>query len=346
MKYIKPNKLQAGDTVAVLSPSWGGPEMFPHIYENGIKVLEEKFGLKVKEFLTTRMPDAELSANPKIRADDIHAAFLDPEVKAIFASIGGDDSIRVLQYMDKKIIMDNPKIFMGYSDTTTYNLLFNQWGLVTLNGPAVMAGFSQMENFPLCEEHIRNILFDNPESYVLKPYSEYVDTFPDWGKVENTGKIGELKRSNPWNWLQGEGIVSGKLAGGCLDVLNMIRGTKFWPVLDYWNDKVLFIETSEDKPLPHTVKYTLRSYGVEGILDRISGILIGRARDYTDEENETLRKNVVEVVGKEFGRGDMPIVTDVDFGHTEPQLIMPLGIEVKIDCEKKEIGFGEKVFGD
>jgi muramoyltetrapeptide carboxypeptidase LdcA involved in peptidoglycan recycling len=74
--------------------------------------------------------------------------------------------------------------------------------------------------------------------------------------------------------------------------------------------------------------------------------MFGRARDYTDEENETLRKNVVEVVGKEFGRGDMPIVTDVDFGHTEPQLIMPLGIEVKIDCEKKEIRYGQKVLRD
>ena len=147
MKYVKPRKLKEGDTVAVISPSWGGPSVFPHIYDNGIRVLKAIFGLKVKEYPTARMSADELARNPRARAQDINNAFRDKEVNAIITTIGGDDSIRVLQYLDRTAVQEHPKIFMGYSDTTTYNTLFNQWGLVTFNGPAIMCGFSQLENF-------------------------------------------------------------------------------------------------------------------------------------------------------------------------------------------------------
>ncbi len=103
---IKPIKLKKGDTIAVLSPSWGGPSVFPYIFDNGIKVLKENFGLKVKEYPSTRMSAEKLYENPKIRAQDINAAFADKEVKAIIPSIGGNDSIRILKYLDKKIIKD------------------------------------------------------------------------------------------------------------------------------------------------------------------------------------------------------------------------------------------------
>src|ERR1035437_2643249 len=114
MKYTKPNKLKRGDTVAIISPSSGGPSKFPSIYENGLKILKEKFGLKIKEYPTARASSDKLFNNPDFRAKDINDAFADREVKAILTSIGGNDGVRVLKYLNKAIIKKNPKIFMGY----------------------------------------------------------------------------------------------------------------------------------------------------------------------------------------------------------------------------------------
>ncbi|MCG3260347.1 MAG: LD-carboxypeptidase, partial [Candidatus Heimdallarchaeota archaeon] len=147
MKFIKPKKLQKGDTIGIISPSWGGPNFFPPIYDEGISVLKE-MGFQIKEYPTTRADPEYLYTNPELRAKDVNEAFQDEEVSAIIASIGGDDSIRSLPFIDEEVIKSNPKILMGYSDTSILLTFANQLGLVTFNGPAVMAGLSQMRNFP------------------------------------------------------------------------------------------------------------------------------------------------------------------------------------------------------
>ena len=343
---IKSKKLQRGDTIAVLSPSKGLPSKFPDIFDNGIKILKEKFGLKIKEFPTARMDLNKLYESPKIRAEDINNAFLDKSVKAIFTSIGGDDSIRILKYIDKEIVKNNPKIFMGYSDTATLTTFFNQLGLVTFNGPSIMAGFSQMANFPESENHVKKILFSNPSNYEYKPYSNWTNSYKDWSKKENVGQVKEIEKNTGWNWIQGESIVTGELFGGCIEIFEMLNGTEYWPKKDFWNDKILFIETSEEKPSPDYVKYALRNYGIQGIFDKIKAILVGKARDYTEEEKKQLENNIIDVVSKEFNHSEMPIITNMDFGHTDPQWILPLGIKAEIDCHNKKFKLIEKIFED
>jgi muramoyltetrapeptide carboxypeptidase LdcA involved in peptidoglycan recycling len=343
---IKPNKLSKGDTIAVLSPSKGLASIFPHIFDNGLKVLKEDFGLKIKEFPTARMNAEEVYMNPKIRADDINRAFADKEVKAIITSIGGDDSIRILKFLDKEIIKANPKIFMGYSDTTSLNTFINQLGLVTFNGPSIMAGFSQMSNFPDYENHVKEMLFENKQSYTYKPYKEWTMKYADWSKKENIGKIDGKRKSEGWHWIQGNTKVNGQLYGGCIDVLEMIRGTEYWAPLNFWEEKILFFETSEDKPSPDFVKYALRNYGIQGILDKIKGILVGRARDYSEEETKQLEENIIQIVSKEFNHPEMPIITNMDFGHTDPQFILPLGIMAELDCKMKVFRLVEKPLKD
>ncbi len=332
---VKPNKLNKGDTVAVISPSKGLPSKFPHIFDNGIKTLKEKFGLNVKEFPTARMDLNKLYENPQIRAKDINDAFLDKDVKAIFTSIGGDDSIRILKFIDREIVKNNPKIFMGYSDTTTLTTFFNQLGLVTFNGPSIMAGFSQMANFPESEKHVKEILFNSPQDYEYKHYSTWSNNYKDWSKKENVGQVGDIENNKGWHWIQGNSIVKGKLFGGCIEVLEMMNGTEYWPKKEFWKDKILFIETSEDKPSPDYVKYTLRNYGIQGIFDKITAILVGRARDYTDDEKKQLETNIIDIVAKEFNHPEISIITNMDFGHTDPQFILPLGINAEIDCKNK-----------
>ncbi|MBU0637046.1 LD-carboxypeptidase, partial [Patescibacteria group bacterium] len=158
MDYLKPQRLNPGDTVAIVSPSWGGPSLFPHVYENGLKILR-KWGLKIKEMPSARMDADYLWTNPKFRANDINNAFADKQIKAIFTTIGGDDSVRILPFLDKQIIAENPKIFLCYSDATTIHTFCNLNGLVTFYGPSIMAGFSQMKSLPpKFEEDIKKML--------------------------------------------------------------------------------------------------------------------------------------------------------------------------------------------
>lgn len=341
MKYLKPSKLKRGDTVAIISPSWGGPSVFPHIYENGIKVLKEKFGLRIKEYPTARMAANILADEPKLRADDINKAFADKEVKAIITSIGGNDGIRVLKYLNKKIIKKNPKIFMGYSDGATFTMFLNQLGLVSYNGPSIMAGFSQMENFPDGIKHINDILFKNSGVYEYKPYQKWAMKYLDWSLKENVGKVDKIRENEGWHWLQGNSVVTGELFGGCIEITNILRGTKFWPKPSFFKNKILFLETSEEKPSPDFVKYELRNWGVQGIFDQIKGIMIGRARDYSAEESKKMEDYVISVVNKEFGHPEIPIITNMDFGHTDPQIILPLGVKAEINCKTKTIKLKE-----
>lgn len=343
---IKSRKLQKGDTVAIVSPSWGGPNTFPYIYESGIATLR-KLGLKIKEYPSARKEADYLYDHPEFRARDINDAFADTRIKAIFVSIGGDDSIRILPYLDLDVIRENPKIIIGYSDTTTLLTYINQLELVTLNGPAIMAGFSQWDALGKdFQKHVKTILFDNPEAYQYQPYGSYHEGYPDWGDRSNVGKVKPSLKNPGWNWLQGNSIVQGKLFGGCIEVLEFMKSTTFWPDGDFWNSKILFLETSEDKPLPKQVKWMLRNYGMQGVFDKISALLIGRPRDYSEEEKKELEDNILSVVKTEFKNANLPIITNMDFGHTDPQWILPLGIKAEIDCHKREFRLVEKIFRD
>jgi muramoyltetrapeptide carboxypeptidase LdcA involved in peptidoglycan recycling len=341
MKYTKPARLKRGDTVAIVSPSWGGPSVFPRPYENGLKILTE-WGLKIKEFPTARMNANFLRENPQIRAKDINDAFSDLEVKAIFVSIGGDDSVRILPFVDKNIIAKNPKILIGYSDVSTLHMLANLQGLVSFYGPTIMAGFSQMESLPESfKTHVHDILFEPKENYEYKAYGEYCDGYPDWSKEENIGKVKQIKTDDGWRWLQGSAKVQGELFGGCMEVLEMMKATSFWPSQDFWKGKIFFLETSEEKPSINYIDHVLRNYGMLGVFDQISGFIFSRARDYSDDEKKELEDKIVSIITKEFGKINLPIIANFDIGHTDPQFVLPLGVKAEINCLEKRVSLIE-----
>ncbi len=323
--------------MAIVSPSWGGPSVFPYVYENGLKILQ-KWGLKIREFPTARMDAGFLRANPQVRAKDINDAFADPEIKAVFASIGGVDSVRILPFVDKKIIANNPKILMGYSDTSTLHMFANLQGLITFYGPSIMAGFSQMDSLPESfKSHVREILFEPQEGYEYQPYKKYCDGYPDWANKENLEKVNAIKSDDGWHWLQGNGKVQGELFGGCMEVLEMMKATDFWPSQDFWKGKIFFLETSENKPSLHYIDHVLRNYGMLGVFDHISGLIFSRARDYSNDEKKKLEEKIVSIVAQEFGKPNLPIVANFDVGHTDPQLVLPIGVKAEIDCLTKRV---------
>src|SRR3954447_23687015 len=119
---LLPPKLKPGDRVAVVSPSFAAPAVFPHRHEVAMRRLRGDFHVEPVEFPTTR----QLHASPAARADDLMAAFADPGIRAVLSTIGGDDQITVLPYLDPGPFRADPKPFVGYSDNT--NLLNWLWG--------------------------------------------------------------------------------------------------------------------------------------------------------------------------------------------------------------------------
>jgi muramoyltetrapeptide carboxypeptidase LdcA involved in peptidoglycan recycling len=137
------------------------------------------------------------------------------------------------------------------------------------------------------------------------------------------------------------------LIGGCAEVLDWLRGTDYWPDAETWQGAILFLETSEEAPPPSTVKYMLRAYAAMGVFEGLSGILFGRPGGQVpperfDEYDEVLR----QVVTEEEGLGDLPIVTHMDFGHTDPMFVMPYGVRAEIDCDTRQFTILENAVSD
>jgi muramoyltetrapeptide carboxypeptidase LdcA involved in peptidoglycan recycling len=326
---VLPRRLSAGDRVAIVATSWPGSTVFPHVYEHGLRNLREVFGLEVVEFPSTRMSPQEADASPERRAADLNAAFADSSIAAIFTVIGGDDSVRILPFLDLELARANPKILLGYSDTTTQLLAYAQAGLTVMNGPSVMAGLAQLEHQPGLEAHIRSILFEPTPEYEYLPFGYRAGRYPPWG--EQPGDlIGPLEPDAGWRWLQGTTPARGRLVGGCIEVLATMLATPWWPAPGYFDDRILFLETSEEVPTPLDVGRWLRNYGAQGILGRIAGLVIARPRGYTPEMVDVLDAVILERLA-EWGVRDIPVLAGADFGHIDPQWILPHNVLAELD---------------
>ncbi|WP_338788321.1 S66 peptidase family protein [Metabacillus sp. FJAT-53654] len=331
---IKPKKLQPGDIVATISPSWGGagdPELIWR-YEQGVKRLEEVFGLKVVPMPNSLKGGDYLYKNPQARAEDLMTAFKDKSIKGIFANIGGEDSIRLLPYIDFNVIHENPKIFMGYSDVTISHLFCHKAGISSFYGPAILVDFAEnveMDTYTI--ERVRRMFFSNEVIGEIQPAKEWTSEYLEWDEA-NKNKRRTMQQNSGYELLQGSGIVQGRLIGGCIEVLEFAKGTEIWPDKKYWDDSILFFETSEEKPKPEHIKYWLRNYAAQGILQKANGIIFGKPQD---EEYYEEYKVEIQKVMKEYDLENLPILYNLNFGHTEPKFILPYGAMAEIDCNNE-----------
>ncbi|PFE06341.1 LD-carboxypeptidase [Bacillus cereus] len=336
----KPERLQPGDRVATISPSWGGagdPELRWR-YEQGVKRLEEVFGLVVVPMPNSLKGSDYIYENPEARAIDIMTAFQDKSIKGIFANIGGQDSIRLLPYIDFDVIRENPKVFMGYSDVTIPHLFCHKAGISSFYGPAILTDFAEnVEMHPYTIEMVNRTLFSNEMIGEIEPATEWTSERLLWIE-SNKNKRRTMQQNTGYELLQGSGIVQGRLIGGCIEVLEFAKGTELWPEKKYWENIILFFETSEDKPDPTYIRYWLRNYAAQGILQNTNGIIFGKPKD--EKYYEEYKHEIVTVM-KEYGLEDLPILYNLNFGHTEPKFILPYGVVAEIDCEKKKFSILE-----
>ena len=341
---IKPIKLKKGDTVAIVSLSSGlaGEELFRHRYEQGKKRLEEEFGLK-----TVTMPNAlkgnkYLSEHPEARAKDFMDAIKDKNIKGIICNIGGLDTIRLLPYIDFDLIKKNPKVFMGYSDTTVNHFMMYKAGVTSYYGPTVMCEFA--ENYEMHEytkKYIKEVLFDNKENIKIESSPKWTSEYLDWCNEEyDNQKRKMLDETHGYEILQGKGKVEGELLGGCFDVFPIFIGTEIWPKKDEWKNKILFLETSEDAVVPDYIECYLRNLIAQGIIDQVNGIIVGKPQNetYYEEYKEVYKR----LISKEANRPELPIIYNFNIGHTAPMCILPLGQKICMDLDKKEVIFLDK----
>lgn len=341
---IKPVCLHKGDILASVSLSWGGAATFPNRYRAGKQQLEAAFSVHVVEMPHT-LRDAEwLSQHPQARADDLMQAFCDPSIKAIISTIGGDDSIRILPYLDLEIIRSHPKIFMGYSDTTATHLACFKAGLCSFYGPSIMAGFAENGGlFPYMSASVKKTLFScDPVGKIQPNQDGWTSEHLEWGIPENQQRKRTLQPCSGWKFLQGKGIHRGHLLGGCFEVLDWLRGTDFFPGLEQWRGAILFLETSEEAPSPSIIKRGLRSLAATGILSVLTGIIVGRpGGNIPVVDFKQYDETLLEVVRDEQGLDELPIITQMDFGHSDPMFILPYGAIAEIDCTQKNFSILE-----
>jgi muramoyltetrapeptide carboxypeptidase LdcA involved in peptidoglycan recycling len=334
---IKPRTLRSGDRIAAVSLSRGWPSVYPGAYQDGKRQLQEAFGVEVVESRHAMADIHWLVAHPEARAADLMEVLEDPAIRGIISTIGGDDSIRMLPFLDYSVISENPKVFMGYSDSTVTHFAFLKAGVTSFYGPSLMAGFDENGGLSsYMEESVRQMLFVPSPSVVISPNSDgWTIASWEWADEDRNRKKRQRQPCSGWRWLQGSGQHRGRLIGGCLDVLDWLRGTPVWPESSMWRNSILFLETSEDEPSPTVVTYMLRSLAATGALNEVRGILYGRP--YGNEAGFQAYDDALLGVLAELNLASLPVITRMDFGHTDPKFVLPIGVAAEIDCDGKKI---------
>lgn len=337
-----PRALRRGDRLAAVSLSWGGPGVFPAQYEFGKQQLEAEFGVELVAMPHALRDPDWLWRNPEARAEDLMRAFADSDIAGIVSTIGGDDSIRMLPHLDSDLIAAHPKVLLGYSDTTVSHLVCLRAGLRSYYGPSVMAGFGERGGLlPLMTDSVRATLFEPQASWQL-PRNEGVwsTEVVDWAIPPDDSLTRPREAPTEWQWLQGGGRVCGHLLGGCMDSLNELPGTPLWPTLEQWRGAILFMETSEEAPAPDRLLRFVRSLNAMGVLPELRAILLGRPGGCRPERFAAYDRALLQGVRDEAGL-DMPLVTHLDFGHTDPMWVLPMGALLEIDCERQTLTLTE-----
>lgn len=355
----KLEKLKKGDTIAIISLSNGFlTEQFQ------IDVLEKnakEMGLNVIYPKNSRKSYSELigPSGAKLRADDLKELYRNKDVKAIFTSIGGEDTYLTIPYLltDKEFLRNvkkNHKIFSGFSDTTVNHLMFYSLGVKTFYGPNGLNDLAELEGkmLPYTKRHF---------NYFFNDFSKYeIDSSDIWYEERNDFSINSLnvarishKETKGYDVIQGKGKVKGKLLGGCIEALHeMLYSTKYpdqveicnkynvFPDERKWKNKVVFLENTSSFVTSEKLNEILYDFKKKKIFDKAKAVIIGKP------QNEFNYNEFREVYKKFFANiqnGKIPVMYNVNFGHAYPRCVIPYDTKVEVDIDNKKITIIEKV---
>lgn len=346
-----PEKWKAGDKVAIVSLSSGmlGEPENSHIVEIGVRRLEE-FGLKPVFMPNALKGRAYLKAHPEKRAEDLKAAFYDDSIRGIICAIGGDDTYRLLPYLMEDSSFLNqvrrtPKLFTGFSDTTTNHLMFYKLGLQTYYGPCFICDlgeFSQ-EMLPYTKNAFRGYLEGLD---AIRPSKLWYEERKDFSRAA----VGTERVSHPethgFELLQGQSVFEGELLGGCLESLyDILTSSRYadqaavcdkygiFPQQDAWRGKIMFLETCEEKPTPELLRVELQAIAQTGAFDVVHGVLVGKPQD------EVYYEAYKDIFREVISDPRIPILYNINFGHALPRTVLPYGARVRVNADQQVIQF-------
>lgn len=318
---IIPNKLEKGDTVEIISPS----RSLNIISEEDIKLSIDRLkqlGLNVIFSKYAKEKDEFDSSSIESRVNDIHNSFLNKDVKAILTSIGGFNSNQLLNYLDYKLIKSNPKILCGYSDITALqNAIYVKTGLVTYSGPH-FSTFGMLKGLEYTMEYFKMCLMKNT-SFEINSSKEWSDDL--WYKNQNDRKFIKNKGFNIIN----EGEAQGTIIGGNLCTLNLLQGTEFMPSL---KNSILFVE-DDDESKPQHFDRDIQSVLHLPDFKYVKALVIGRFQ----KSSEITDNKLVKMIKAKKELSAIPVISNVDFGHTTPQITFPVGGKLSLVAYKNKV---------
>ena len=328
-KPTNPPKLVTQDTVGIVSPASAFFTIHESALQRGVAYLEGA-GLHVQVAPHTLDQRQHLNLPAQHRAEDLNQMFADPKIRAIFCLSGGSGVNAVLPLLDWEQIERSPKVVMGYSAITALLIgLYAKAGLSTFHGPMILNGFSEYpQPFAYTWQGVEQTLFKAEPVGTLKPPAQWTDAYPSEDQPRAT-------KTNPgWRWLR-EGKASGRLIGGNLSIMLTLVGTPYWAPL---RGALLYLEeVNYGGGLLSQVDESLAQCQQMGLFNQIAGLVIGKVNELSEEEEKLFESLILEyTAGSQF-----PILTGVDFGHTAPQLTLPIGIQASLDSQQDRFSIDE-----
>ncbi len=308
---IKPQHLQPGDTVALISSASRVPE------DQQIQFAAERMqalGLKVKygKYIFNR--EGYFAGTDAERAADVNAMFKDPSVKAIIELRGGWGSDRILPYLDYRTIKENPKIIMGFSDITALLLaIHTKTGLVTFHGPV------GIEPWPaFTTQYVKSVLFNGDKAIFQNPAD------PEDDLIQTQNRIQTIT----------SGKATGRLLGGNLTVLTSMAGSNYLP---QWHGAILFVEDVDESV--YQIDRMLTQLKLAGVLDHIAGFIFGQCTDCTVGDGTTSYGSLtlMQVLKQHIQPLHIPAYYGAMIGHTAKNFTLPEGTQVQMDADKGTI---------
>jgi len=337
-----PAKASPGDRVAVVSPGFAAPAVGAAVHEQAMRRLGQATGLVPVEYPTTR----RLRASPVDRAADLNAAFADPQIRAVLATIGGDDQITVVPHLDAAAVRADPKPFLGYSDNT--NILSWLWdqGVAGFYGGSTQVHLGPGPGVDACHQtSLRAALLTGGRVQVTDP-GESEDIGKEWADPAALSQYGDREPTEPWTWAGSARTVTGRTWGGCIEVVQWILTAGRFPADPaVLAGGVLLLESSEELIPAREFGWILRSLGERGVIGAVDAVLVARppASDFERRPDAAgraalravQRDTAIDVIHRY--NPDAVVCVGVPFGHTRPQWILPYGGFITVDGQAQEI---------
>ncbi|MBZ8177480.1 LD-carboxypeptidase [Corynebacterium sp. 3HC-13] len=335
-----PPRIHPGQKIAVLSPSMAGPAYGEAIHDQAMKRLAQLSGHEVVEFPTTR----KLGATSQERAADLNAAFADPSIGVIMATVGGNDQITVLPYLDTQAIRAHPTAFVGYSDNThLHNWLWRQ-GIASFYGGSTQV---QLGPGPKVDEiHRLSLLsiFRGGEVELFNP-GESEDHGLEWSDPRALTEYGQRVPVDSWQWFGPQRKIQGPTWGGCVQVLWQVLVAGHTLPDEAYDGGILLLEFSDNPVEPLDFANFLRALGERGLLRRFAGVVLARIPasslgwEPPVEVRHHYRDTLVDLLSLALERyaPEAVFCSGIPFGHTRPQWIIPYGGSLTLDGETRRV---------